>query len=558
MRSLRVLIAIGAGLALADASVVTLALPPMLGDLGTSVEGVAAVIGVYTVVLAAALPGAAWLRRRIGDRRLGAAGLALFAVAGALAATPDSLAPMLAFRGLQAVGGAAALVAAFAVLGGGRLWTAAAVFGAAAGPALGGALTQAFDWRAIFLFQVPFALAAGVAALRLPEDATHAASPADAAPRAASPRAEAGALGRPGALAALALLSAALTGVLFLLVLLLVSGWSLEPLAAAAAVSVLPVAALAGARIRGAAAVRASAGCALVGAGVLALAALPGASVAWIVAPQLLAGLGMGLALPALAGPLLPERTPGEAAGLLAVRHAGIALALVILAPVAAAQLDRAVVDVREQGAALILDARLPPLDKLELAGPLVADLDAANPRDGLREALDAQAGRFADDPDAARAYAELTERADDTLVAGIDGAFRVAFLIAGALALAGAAAVAPRAGRGRAIAAGVAAASLALPLAHVALRPAVAPDPVVIADPCASRTLPATGGIDGFVQDRALQALDAAACRYGTSREELALAMADDERARAYAEAHGVDPRSTDGILDLLAATLG
>ncbi len=59
-------------------------------------------------------------------------------------------------------------------------------------------------------------------------------------------------------------------------------------------------------------------------------------------------------------------------------------------------------------------------------------------------------------------------------------------------------------------------------------------------------------------MQDRALQALDAAACRYGTSREELALAMADDERARAYAEAHGVDPRSTDGLLDLLATTLG
>ena len=550
MRTLRVLIAIGAGLALADASIVTLALPPMLTDLGTSVEGVAAVIGVYTVVLAAALPGAAWLRRRIGDRQLGAAGLALFAAAGALAATPESLAPMLAFRALQAVGGAAALVAAFSVLRGGRLWTAAAVFGAAAGPALGGALTQAFDWRAIFLFQVPFALAAGVAALRLPEGgAAPAASPAPATPAA---------LGRGGAVAALALVSAALTGVLFLLVLLLVSGWSLEPLAAAAAVSVLPVAALAGARIRGAAAVRASAGCALVGAGVLALAVLPGASVAWIVAPQVLAGFGMGLALPALAGPLLPERTPGEAAGLLAVRHVGIALALVILAPVAAAQLDRAVVDVREQGAALILDARLPPLDKLELAGPLVADLDPANPRDGLRDALDAQAGRFADDPAAAREFAALTERADDALLVGIDGAFRLAFLVAGLLAFAGAAAVAPRTGRGRAIAAGVAAASLVLPLAHAALRPAVAVDPVTIADPCAPRVLPATGGIDGFVQDRALAALDAAACRYGSSREELALAMADESHARAYVKAHGVDPRSTDGLLDLLTTTLG
>ena len=77
-----------------------------------------------------------------------------------------------------------------------------------------------------------------------------------------------------------------------------------------------------------------------------------------------------------------------------------------ILAPVAAAQLDDAVFDTQERGAALILDARLPPLEKIELAGPLVADLDPADPRDGLRRALDAQAGRFADDPEEAKEYA--------------------------------------------------------------------------------------------------------------------------------------------------------
>ena len=161
----RVLIALGVGLALADASVVILALPPMLDDLGTTVEGVAAVIGVYTLVLAAALPGVARLRGRMPDRTLAAAGFGLFALAGALCATPDGIGAMLAFRGLQAVGAAAALVAGFAYLRGSRVWTAAAVFGTAIGPALGGALTQAFDWRAIFLFQVPLALAAAAACL---------------------------------------------------------------------------------------------------------------------------------------------------------------------------------------------------------------------------------------------------------------------------------------------------------------------------------------------------------------------------------------------------------
>jgi Na+-transporting NADH:ubiquinone oxidoreductase subunit NqrB len=291
---------------------------------------------------------------------------------------------------------------------------------------------------------------------------------------------------------------------------------------------------------------------------VLALAVLPGAAAGWVVAPEVLAGVGMGMALPALAGELLPERTPGQAAWLLAARHAGITLALLLIAPVAAAQLDGAVADVRERGAALILDAKLPPLDKLELAGPLVADLDPVDPRDALRAALDAQAPRFADDPEQRREYAELTERADETLVSGIEDGFRIAFVIAGALALAGAFVVLPRESRSRTLALAATAAALALPALHAVARPEIAPAAVAIADPCAQRELPGTGGIDGFVQDAALAALDRAACRFGSSREELALALADEDEARAYRAAYGVDPRSTDGLLDILGISLG
>src|SRR5215218_2087604 len=219
MPVLRVLIAIGVGLALADASVVTLALPPMLVDLDATVEGLAAVIGVYTLVLAVALPGAAWLQGRVSDRTLGVAGFGLFAVAGALCATPDAIGSMLAFRAVQAIGAAGALVAGFGYLRvraadaewvhGGRLWTIAAVFGTAVGPALGGAVTQAFDWRAIFLAQVPLGLAAATACLVARVERV---SPADDRVEPAPPPAA----GRTGAVVALAAVSAALTGVLFL------------------------------------------------------------------------------------------------------------------------------------------------------------------------------------------------------------------------------------------------------------------------------------------------------------------------------------------------------
>jgi hypothetical protein len=72
----------------------------------------------------------------------------------------------------------------------------------------------------------------------------------------------------------------------------------------------------------------------------------------------------------------------------------------------------------------------------------------------------------------------------------------------------------------------------------------------VRIANPCQPRKLPDTGGIDGALQDAALTALDRAACRYGSSREDLALALVDDGERKRFEREHGVDPRSIGGLL--------
>ena len=524
---IRVLLLIAAGLALADASVVTLALPPVIAELDASIEQAAAVLGVYTLVLAVTLP----LVTRLPARTLGTGGALVFGVASAGCGLADSITALLVLRGVQALGGAALLVGAFTLLDAGgagrRVWTAVAIFGFAAGPALGGALTQAFDWRAIFLAQVPIAFAASIVAFstRAVENPTTGRASFDAR-----------------ALTALALLSAALVGVLFLLVLLLVTGWSVEPLAAAAAVTVLPVAAVISSRVKGPATVRAASGALLVAGGVLALAFLPGASLWWTVLPQAMAGAGLGLALPALAGELLPEDTAEQAANLLAIRHAGITVALILLAPVAAGQLDDAVNETRLEGAALVLDAKLPPLEKLSLAGTLLGDIDPVDPRGQLEAGLD----RAEVDPEDRAAFDELATRADETLVAGVQEAFAPAFAICGALALLAALVLVPR--DRRVLAAGAAAAVLVGGAALI--RPALAPEPVTLADPCQERDLPSTGGIQGAIQDVALVALDRAACRYGSSREELALALVDSEAREDFEREYGVDPRDLGGLL--------
>ncbi len=560
----RFALALAAGLALADASVVTLALPELLAELGTTVQGVAAIIGVYTVVLALALIPLERLMRSLGPRDLGAAGFALFGVASVLCATTDDLTTLLVFRGLQALGGAAGLVAAFALLVGAegqtpqhlarhsavpaqsgpsarQLWLGVAVLSTAVGPALGGALTQAFSWEAIFLAQAPFALF-GVLACR------GAVEPRPVAPAPRQARSWTAGL-------ALALVSAALTAVLFLLVLLLVAGWGVEPLRAAATVTVLPLAALIGARLPGPARARAAAGCALVGGGTIALAFLPDAGLLWTVAPQALAGVGMGLALPALGGELLPERDAADAAWLLTMRHVGIALALVVLAPVTAQRLDDATALARERGVALVLDAKLPPTEKLSLAPSLLAGVDAEEPRKGLTDALAGERDRYEEGTEDRAAFDALAVRADDTLVAAVGESFLAAFLITGGLALLGAAAlVLPRArADAPAYTLGAVLAGVVVTGGMAIARERVAPEPVAIRDPCDSRALPNSGGITGFFQDRALELLDRNACKLGSTREEYVLALADPADRRAFEEKFGQDPASVGGLLDAL-----
>ena len=92
--------------------------------------------------------------------------------------------------------------------------------------------------------------------------------------------------------------------------------------------------------------------------------------------------------------------------------------------------------------------------------------------------------------------------------------------------------------------------AALALPLGQALIAPAAAPARGEIENPCEDRDLPGTGGIGGFLQDAGLIALDRAACKFGSSREELALAIADPEEAQAYEREYGVDPRSATDLL--------
>jgi hypothetical protein len=301
--------------------------------------------------------------------------------------------------------------------------------------------------------------------------------------------------------------------------------------------------------VRGAPRGRAAFGALLVAVGTACLAFVPTDTMWWVVGPEAIAGFGMGLVLPALAGELLPERTVRQATALLCTRHLGIAAGLLLLAPIMTSSIDNTLDTVRLHGAALILDARIDPVAKLDIAPALAGAINSEQPLGGLRKVFRDHAGDI--DDDQRGAYSQLERRSSETVVAAVNEGFAPGFGIGAGLAGLAALAIAPWPSR-RHIAlagAGVAVAIL-VPAGYALAASGSRPPTVKLGDPCKDRELPSTGGIGGFVQDTALVALDRAACNAGSSREALVLALASDKAARAYKQRYGLDPNSITGLL--------
>src|SRR5207249_3740563 len=103
---------------------------------------------------------------------------------------------------------------------------------------------------------------------------------------------------------------------------------------------------------------------------------------------------------------------------------------LAVLAPIAAHELDVTTEKAREQGVALVLDAKLSPQKKLDLAPALLEGVDSDNPRSGLDDAIDNERPKFTGGD--AVAFDQLATRADDTLVSAVIDAFKTAYLVTG------------------------------------------------------------------------------------------------------------------------------
>jgi len=244
--------------------------------------------------------------------------------------------------------------------------------------------------------------------------------------------------GRPhiAANVALGLLSASLTAALFLVVLLLINGWGHSPLSAAAVVTVMPLASLVSYKLLpsgGGPRVRAACGAIRVGGGLLALAVLPGADWWWLVAPQILIGVGLALALGALTEDALAGRSPLAIHGgwTIASRHAGVCIGLLILTPIFTGDLMDQQNAAEASGTRIILNSPLSLTQKIDLGSRLVEQI---------------QAGAVTKPPDLSPAFEaigntpqihKLEEQIQDEIDRAVTHAFSGSFLVAALMALA-------------------------------------------------------------------------------------------------------------------------
>ncbi len=165
-----------------DTSIVNVAIPTMMGNIGATLDEISWVTTGYMIANSIILPIAAWLGTRLGRKKYFTGAIIAFTIASFMCGIAPNLYFLVVFRILQGLAGGALLPTSQTLIQESfppeQAGLAMAVFGMsvmvgpALGPTLGGYLTDNFGWRSIFNVNVPVGIFATVMSWLYVEDAT--------------------------------------------------------------------------------------------------------------------------------------------------------------------------------------------------------------------------------------------------------------------------------------------------------------------------------------------------------------------------------------------------
>ncbi|HEY4565211.1 MAG TPA: DHA2 family efflux MFS transporter permease subunit, partial [Thermoanaerobaculia bacterium] len=160
---------------LIDTSIVNVALPQMMGNLGATLDEIAWVVTGYVVANVIVIPMTGWFGAVLGRRNYFVGSLILFTVASFFCGHATSLWELVIFRFIQGAGGGAMLSTSQAILVetfppeelglANGLFGLGVVVGPTVGPTLGGWITDSYSWRWIFYVNLPIGIVAVLMAL---------------------------------------------------------------------------------------------------------------------------------------------------------------------------------------------------------------------------------------------------------------------------------------------------------------------------------------------------------------------------------------------------------
>src|SRR5437773_394821 len=170
-------------LELLDTSIVNVAIPHMMGNLGATLDQIAWFSTGYIVANVIVLPVTGWLSAYFGRRRYFAGSIALFTLASFMCGNAGSLEALVFWRIVQGLGGGALLTTSQAILyeefPREEYGTAMAIFGVGVmvgptlGPTVGGWITDVYGWPWIFYINIPFGMLALALTLSFINDSRH-------------------------------------------------------------------------------------------------------------------------------------------------------------------------------------------------------------------------------------------------------------------------------------------------------------------------------------------------------------------------------------------------